>query len=74
MLQQIDLRLLPCKERIKLAIKAIRSNANLSQQRAAAVYNVPETTLWRQRAKLASKRVISPYCSKLIRQEEEVLV
>ena len=72
--QQIDLGLLPRKERIKLAIKAIRSNANLSQQRAAAVYNVPETTIWRQRAKLASERVISPYCSKLTRQEEEVLV
>jgi len=43
--QQIDLRLLPRKERIELAIKAMRSNANLSQQRAAAVYNVPKTTL-----------------------------
>jgi DNA-binding transcriptional regulator YiaG len=74
MLQQIDLRLLPYKERIELAIKAIRSNANLSQQRAATVYNMPETTLWRERAKLASERVISPYCSKLTKQEEEVLV
>jgi DNA mismatch repair ATPase MutL len=52
----------------------MRSNANLSQRRAAAVYNVPETTLQRQRAKPASERVISPYCSKLTRQEEEVLV
>ncbi|RYZ89284.1 MAG: hypothetical protein EOP04_07220 [Proteobacteria bacterium] len=37
--------MLPYKERIKLTIKAIRSNANLSQRRAATVYNVPETTL-----------------------------
>ena len=72
--QQIDLGLLPRKERIELAIKAMRSNANLSQRRAAAVYNVPETTLRRQRAKPASERVISPYRSKLTRQEEEVLV
>jgi DNA-binding transcriptional regulator YiaG len=43
--QQIDLGLLPRKERIELAIKAMRSNANLSQRRAAAVYNVPQTTL-----------------------------
>ena len=54
MLQQINLKLLPYKERIKLAIKAIESNANLSQRRAATVYNVPESTLRRQRAKLAS--------------------
>jgi DNA-binding transcriptional regulator YiaG len=54
MSQQIDLELLPREERIKLAIKAIKSNANLSQRRAAAVYNVPESTLQRQRAKLAS--------------------
>jgi hypothetical protein len=45
MLQQPDLELLSCVERITLAIKAIKSNASLSQQRAAAVYNVPETTL-----------------------------
>ena len=72
--QQIDLRLLPRKERIELAIKAMRSNANLSQRRAAAVYNVPETTLRRERAKPASERVISPHRSKLTRQEEEVLI
>jgi hypothetical protein len=45
MSQQINPELLPCKERIDLAIKGMKLNANLSQQRAAAVYNVPETTL-----------------------------
>ena len=74
MLQQINLKLLPYKERIKLAIKAMESNANLSQRRAATVYNVPESTLRRQRAKPASQRVIYPNCSKLTKQEEEVLV
>jgi DNA-binding transcriptional regulator YiaG len=54
MLQQIDLKLLPREERINLAIKAIKSNANLSQRRAAAVYEVPKSTLRRQHAKLAS--------------------
>jgi DNA-binding transcriptional regulator YiaG len=54
MLQQIDLKLLPREERIDLAIKAMKSNANLSQRRAAAVYEVPESTLRRQRAKPAS--------------------
>ena len=74
MSQQIDLELLPRKERIELAIKAMESNANLSQRRAATVYNVPESTLRRQRAKPASQRVIYPNCSKLTKQEEEVLV
>jgi DNA-binding transcriptional regulator YiaG len=45
MLQQPDLELLSRAERITLAIKAIKSNVLLSQRRAAAVYNVPETTL-----------------------------
>ena len=74
MSQQINLELLSCEERIKLAIRAINSNANLSQRRAAAVYNVPESTLRRQRAKPASQRVIYPNCSRLTKQEEEVLV
>ena len=52
----------------------MKSNAKLSQRRAAAVYSVPETTLRRQRAKPASKRVIYPNASKLTRQEEEVLI
>ena len=74
MLQQINLKLLPREERINLAIKALKSNANLSQRRAAAVYKVPESTLQRQRAKPASQRVIHPNAYKLTKQEEEVLV
>jgi hypothetical protein len=54
MSQQIDLELLPREERIDLAIKAMKSDANVSQQRAAAVYKLPKTTLRRQRAKPAS--------------------
>jgi DNA-binding transcriptional regulator YiaG len=45
MSQQPDLKLLSHVERITLAIQAIKSNVLLSQQRAAAVYNMPKTTL-----------------------------
>jgi DNA-binding transcriptional regulator YiaG len=45
MSQQPDLELLSYIERITLAIKAIKSNTLLSQQHAAAVYNMPKTTL-----------------------------
>jgi DNA-binding transcriptional regulator YiaG len=65
MLQQPNLELLSRAERITLAIQAIKSNASLSQQRAAAAYNVPKTTLQRQRAKPASQRITYPNSSKL---------
>jgi hypothetical protein len=45
MLQQPNLELLSRAERITLAIQAMKSNTLLSQRRAAAVYNVPKTTL-----------------------------
>ena len=47
MSQQHNLELLPRSDRIILAIQAMKSNASLSQRRAAATYNVPETTLQR---------------------------
>jgi hypothetical protein len=74
MSQQPDLELLSRAERITLAIKAIKSNASLSQQHTAAVYNVPETTLQRQRAKPASERVTYPNSSRLQRHEEDTIV
>jgi hypothetical protein len=74
MSQQPDLELLSRAERITLAIEAIKSNASLSQRRAAAVYNVPETTLRRQRAKPASERVTYPNSSRLQRHEEDTIV
>jgi hypothetical protein len=45
MSQQPDLELLSCTERITLAIQAMKLDVLLSQQRAAAAYNVPESTL-----------------------------
>jgi hypothetical protein len=74
MSQQPDLELLSRAERITLAIQAIKSNALLSQRRAAAVYNVPENTLRRQRVKPASKRVIHPNSSRLQKHEEDTIV
>jgi hypothetical protein len=69
-----NLELLSRTERITLAIQAIKSNASLSQRRAAAAYNVPESTLQRQRVKPASTRVIHPNSSKLQRHEEDAIV
>jgi hypothetical protein len=74
MSQQPDLELLSRAERITLAIQAIKSNASLAQRRAAATYNVPETTLQRQRVKPASTHVIHHNASKLQRHEEEAIV
>jgi DNA-binding transcriptional regulator YiaG len=65
MSQQHDLESLPRTERIILTIQAMKSDASLSQQRAAAAYNVPKTTLQQQRVKPASTRVIYYNASKL---------
>jgi predicted RNA polymerase sigma factor len=54
--QQPDIELLPREKRITLAIQAIKSNAKLSQRRAADAYNVPETTL---RSRLVNKQIKS---------------
>jgi hypothetical protein len=51
MSQQPNLELLPREDRIILAIQAMKYNASISQRRAAAVYNVPESTLCTRRAK-----------------------
>jgi hypothetical protein len=74
MSQQHDLESLPRTERIILAIQAIKSDASLSQRHAAAVYNVPKTTLQRQRVKPASTHIIHHNASKLQRHEEDTIV
>jgi predicted XRE-type DNA-binding protein len=45
MLQLLNLESLSRQDRVILAIQAINSNASLSQQRAAALYDVPQSTL-----------------------------
>jgi hypothetical protein len=74
MLQQHDLELLPREDRIILAIQAMKSNASLSQRRAAAIYNVQESTLRTRRAGKASRRDISANSSRLSRSEEEMII
>jgi hemin uptake protein HemP len=74
MLQQHDLELLPREDRIILAIQTMKSNALLSQRRAAAIYNVQESTLRTRRAGKASRRDILANSSRLSRSEEEVII
>jgi hypothetical protein len=74
MSQQPDLELLPREDGIILAIQAMKCNKELSQRRAATIYNVPESTLRTRRAKTTSRRDSHPNSSKLLRSEEEVLV
>jgi hypothetical protein len=71
---QPNLKSRPWTDRIILAIQAIKSDALLSLRRAAAVYNVPETTLRRQRAKPASNHNTHHNGSKLQRHEEEATI
>jgi hypothetical protein len=71
---QPNLKSRPWTDRIILAIQAIKSDASLSLRRAAAVYNVPETTLRRQRAKPASNHNTHHNESKLQRHEEEATI
>jgi DNA-binding transcriptional regulator YiaG len=65
MSQHPDLKLLPREDRIILAIQAIRSNALLSQQRAAIIYNMSKSTLRTQRAKTTLQRNSYPNLLKL---------
>jgi hypothetical protein len=74
MSQQLDLELLSCEDRIILAIQAIKSDASISQRRAATTYNVPEKTLRSRRAGTLSRRDIHPNSAKLQRLEEEVII
>jgi hypothetical protein len=74
MSQQPDLELLPREDRIILAIQAMKSDALLSQRRAAAIYNVPQRTLSDRRAKTTSRRDSHPNSSRLTRHEEETII
>jgi hypothetical protein len=74
MSQQPNIELLPREDRIILAIQAMKSNALLSQRRAAAMFNIQESTLRRRRAGKTSRRDISANSSRLSRSEEEVII
>jgi hypothetical protein len=52
----------------------MKSNASLSQRRAATIYNVPESTLRTRRARTAARRDLHPNSSRLQRHEEEAVI
>ena len=74
MSQQPNLELLSREDRVVLAIQAIKSNALLSQRRAAALYNVPQSTLSKRRATTLARRDTHPGRSRLQRLEEEAII
>jgi hypothetical protein len=74
MSQQPDLELLPREDRIILAIQAMKSNPTISQRRAAAIYDVAESTLRTRRAKTTSQRDSHPNLSRLTKAEEETVI
>jgi hypothetical protein len=66
---------LPSNERdIQLAISAIDANQIRSNRRAAAIFNVPESTLRDRRAGKPSRRDSQPNSKKLTLEEEQVIV
>src|ERR1700712_1386234 len=60
--------------RLQLALQAIKEDGNLSERRAAAVYNVTRTTLVNRRARKQSRRDCTPKAANLRPTEEEVIV
>ena len=59
---------------IILAVSDIKLNQNLSVKRAAAIYNVPRTTVRRRHAGQRSRRECEPNSKRLTKLEEEVIV
>jgi predicted amidohydrolase YtcJ len=61
------------EERIKEVLQVITPPQELSLRRAAAAYNVPETTLRRRHARKMPQRDTRPKSSNLQKTEEEAL-
>jgi hypothetical protein len=59
---------------IQLAIFSIQSKQIQGNRPAAAVYDVPETTLRRRRAGIPARRDCQPNSRKLSQREEEAIV
>ena len=59
---------------IQLAISSLEDGQIQSSYRAAAVYNIPETTLRHRRAGIAARRDCPPNSKKLTQREEDVIV
>jgi DNA-binding Lrp family transcriptional regulator len=74
MSQQPDIESLSREDRLILALQALKSDASISQRRAADIYNVHESTLRNRRAGIASRRDIQPNRSRLQKHEEETVI
>jgi hypothetical protein len=59
---------------IQLALSALDANQIWSTRRAAAIFNVPETTLRNRRASRPSRQDSQPNRKKLTLVEEEVII
>ena len=59
---------------IQLALQALKQDANLTQRRAAALYNVSQSTLSNRLAGKQSQRDCKPKSMKLLVTEEDVIV
>ena len=59
---------------IQLALQAIKQDTTLSVRRAAAIYNVPKSTILRRRARTTLRRDYTPNSMKLLKSEEEAIV
>jgi hypothetical protein len=67
--------LLPLKEaRLQTALLAIQRDATLSQRRAAAIYNVSQSTLSTRLAGIPFRRDCTPNSTILLKTEEDVIV
>jgi hypothetical protein len=75
MMPQQQHQIEPSKERqIQLALQALKQDATLSLQRAAAIYNVSRATLSDQRAGRPSQADYRPKSMNLTKTEEGVVV
>ena len=66
----------PCLNEVdlQLTLSSINSHQFTANQRAAAVYNVPESTLRDRRRGKPARRDCQPNSKKLTQREEEVIV
>jgi hypothetical protein len=74
-MSQQQQQLEPSREcQIQLALQALKQDANLSERRAAAIFNVPRTTLGDRRAGRTSQANRRPKTMNLTKLEEKVVV
>jgi hypothetical protein len=62
------------KSQLQLALQALQQDANLSQRRAAAIYNVPQSTLSNRLTGAQPQRDYKPKSMKLLPTEEDTVV